>query len=77
MVSQKDVMNEAYTAAAITAGIVGISYASKRFLKTSLGVPETLNGAAKLAAAIGLSTLLVKELQEKKYIPKELSKEGE
>ena len=54
MVSQKDVMNDAYTAAAITAGAVGVSYASKKFLKMPLGVPETVNGAAKLAVAVGL-----------------------
>ena len=56
MVTQKDVMNEVYTAAVITAGVVGISYASKRFLKVPLRVPEALNGATRLAAAIGLST---------------------
>ena len=76
MVSQKDVMNDAYTAAAITAGAVGVSYVSKKFLKTPLGVPETVNGAAKLAVAVGLGTLLVKTLQEKKYIPEEISKDS-
>ena len=69
MVSQKDMINDAYTALAVTAGPVGVSYASKKFLKTPLGVPETVNGAAKLA--VGLGTLLVKTLQEKKYLPEE------
>ena len=76
MSSQKDMINGAYTAAAITAGAVGISYASKKFLKTPLGVPETVNGAAKLAVAVRLGTLLVKELQKKKYIPEEISKDS-
>ena len=75
MVSQKDMINNAYTAAVITAGAVGVSYASKKFLKTPLGVPETVNGAAKLAVAVGLGTLLVKAVQDKEYIPKEISKE--
>ena len=75
MSSQKDMINDAYTAAVITAGAVGVSYASKKFLKTSLGVPETINGAAKLAVAVGLGSLLVKTLQGKEYIPKEISKE--
>ena len=75
MVSQKDMINDAYTAAAITAGAVGVSYASKKFLKTPLGVPETVNGTAKLAVAVGLGSLLVKTLQGKEYIPKEVSKE--
>ena len=42
-----------------------------------MGVPETLNGAGRLAVAIELSTLLIKELQEKKYISEKLTKEGE
>ena len=58
MSSQKEVMNSVYTAAAVTAGAVGVSYVSKKFLKTPLGVPETVNGAAKLAVAVGLGTLL-------------------
>ena len=70
MVSQKDMINDAYTAAVITAGAVGVSYASKKFLKTPLEVPETVNGAAKLAVAVGLGSLLVKALQGKEYIPK-------
>ena len=76
MSSQKEVMNSAYTAAAVTAGAVGVSYVSKKFLKTPLGVPETVNGAAKLAVAVGLGTLLVKTLQDKEYIPKEISKDS-
>ena len=74
MSSQKEVMNSVYTAAAVTAGAVGVSYVSKKFLKTPLGVPETVNGAAKLAVAVGLGTLLVKTLQDKEYIPKEIAK---
>ena len=75
MSSQKDMINDAYTAAVITAGAVGVSYASKKFLKTPLGAPETVNGAAKLAVAVGLGSFLVKTLQSKEYIPKEISKE--
>ena len=76
MVSQKEVMNSAYTAAAVTAGAVGVSMASRKFLKTPLGLPENTNGAVKLAVAVGLGTLLVKTLQEKKYIPEEISKDS-
>ena len=67
MSSQKDMINDAYTAAVITAGAVEVSYASKKFLKTPLGVPETVNGAANLAVAVGLGTFLVKKLQEKNF----------
>lgn len=75
MVGQKDVLNELYTAAVITAGAMGISYLSKRVTKDPLGVPATLNGAAKLAVAIGVSSVLAKTLQEKKYLPEEPFKE--
>ena len=75
VVSQKEVINDAYTALAVTAGAVGVSYASKKFKKMPLGVTETVNGAAKSAVAVGLGTLLVKTLQEKKYLPEEISKE--
>ena len=37
---------------------------------------QARNGAAKLAVAVGLGTLLVKELQKKKYIPEEISKDS-
>ena len=73
MVSQKDVMNELYTAAVITAGLVRISYASKKVTKDSLGVPSSLNGIAKLTAAVGLSAVAVKMLQEKEYLPKKVT----
>lgn len=75
MVSQKDLMNELYTAAIITAGAVGVSYASKKVTKDPLGVPSTLNGAAKLAVAIGIIAVLVKTLQNKNYLPEEIAKE--
>ena len=76
MVSQKDMINKAYTATVVTAGAVGVSMASRKFLKMPLGVPETVNGTAKLAVAIGLSMLLVDTLQEKKYIPEKISEES-
>lgn len=71
MVNQKDIMNELYTAAVIIAGVVGISYASNKITKDLLGVPSTLNGAAKLAVAIGVSAVCDKALQDKKYLPEE------
>ena len=75
MVSQKDVINDVYNALAITAGAVGVSMASRKLLKTPLEVPENVNGAVKLAAAVELGTFFVKTLQEKKYLPDEISKE--
>ena len=75
MTSKKGVMNELYTAALITAGLVGVSYASKKVTKDSLGVPSSLNGLAKLTAAIEVSAIGVKLLQDKEYVPKEITTE--
>ena len=62
-------MDELYDSMLITAGAVGFSMATKKVLGESLGTPVTLVGTAKLAGAVGVSTLLVKWLQMKKYIP--------
>ena len=62
-------MDELYDSMLITAGAVGFSMVTKKVLGESLGTPVTLVGAAKLAGAVGVSTLLVKWLQRKKYIP--------
>ena len=70
MTSKKDMMNELYTGALITAGLVGVSYASKKFTKDSLRVPSSLNGLAKLTAAIGVRPVGVKLLQDR-ICPKE------
>ena len=53
MTSKNDAMNELYTAAAITAGLVAVLYASKNVVKVSLGVPSLLNGLAKLLLLLG------------------------
>ena len=58
MTSKNDVLNELYTAAVLTAGVVGVSYVSKKVAKDSLGIPMTTNGVVKLAVAIGLSVLV-------------------
>ena len=69
MVLQKVVINDAYTAAAITAGAVGVSYVSKKFLKTPFGVPETVNGAAKLAVAVGIGYVVSQDASRKEIYP--------
>ena len=68
-------MNELYTAVLITTGAVGVSYVSKKVTKDSLGIPASLNGAVKLAVAIGLSAVGVKMLQDKDYLTKETAKD--
>ena len=75
MTTRKDVMNEFYTGVLITAGTMGVSFASRKLAKDTLGIPMTLNGAVKLAVAIGLSAVGVKYAEDKDWIPKEISKD--
>ena len=60
---------EVYDAVLLTAGAVGISMASKKFLKEPLGTTENVKGFVKLAVSVSLSPLLVSYLKEKKYLP--------
>ena len=75
MTTKNDVINELYTAAVLTAGVVGVSFASKKVAKDSMGIPTTPNGVVKLAVALGLSAVGVKYLQDKNYLPKEIVKD--
>lgn len=68
-IDRKELMNELYDAALVTAGAVAVSMASKKVLKEPLGTPESVKGTLKLATAVGASTLLVKWAQSKKYLP--------
>ena len=43
---------------------------SKKILREPLGTPESLKGTAKLALAVGASSLAVNYLENKDYIPK-------
>ena len=65
----KEIMNEIYDSVLVTAGVVGLSMLSKRLLKEKLTDAIDFRNAAKLAAGVAGSTLLVKYLQNKKYIP--------
>ena len=60
--SKKEMVNDLYNAALFTIGAVGVSMASKKVLGEPLSAPASLQGTAKLAAAVGLSTLGVKYL---------------
>ena len=67
-------MNEFYNARLIALGAVETSMASRKLTKDGLGVTSSTQGALKLAAAVGGGALLVKFLQKKDYVPKELFK---
>ncbi len=69
MSKTKEYGAQLYDAAVLTVGAVGISYASRKLTKDTLGVPMTLNGAAKLALAFGLSAIGVKVLKDKNLVP--------
>ena len=65
---KKEIMNEVYDSVLVTAG-VGLSMLSKRLLKEKLTDATDFRDAAKLAAGVVGSTLLVKYFQNNKYIP--------
>ena len=68
-VNKKDLINEAYEAALVTAGVVGLSVASKKLLGQKLTDATFLKDTAKLAVGVAASTMLVKWAQDKKYLP--------
>ena len=62
-------MNELYDSILVTTGIVGLSMVSKKLLKEKLTDAKDFKDIAKQVAGVAGSTLLVKWLQNKKYIP--------
>ena len=66
---EKEIMNELYDATMVTVGVVGLSMLSKRVLKEKLTDATDFKDIAKLAVSVAGSTLIVKWLQNKKYIP--------
>ena len=67
-VNKKELMNEAYDALLVTAGVVGLSLASKKVLGEKLTDASSLKDTAKLAVGVAV-TMLVKWAQDKKYLP--------
>ena len=68
-VRKKELLHEAYDAALISAGGDDVSMAARKVVRMPLNAPETFNGAAKLAGAVAISSMLIKYGQEKKGIP--------
>ena len=69
MSKSKEYGEQLYDAAVLTVGAVGVSYASRKLTKDTLGVPMTLGGSAKLVLVFGLSAIGVKVLKDKKVLP--------
>ena len=69
MSKSKEYGEQLYDAAVLMVGAVGVSYASRKLTKDTLGVPMTLSGSAKLALAFGLSAIGVKMLKDKSVLP--------
>ena len=68
-VNNKELMNELYDSALVTAGFVGLSMVSKKVLGEKLTDASSLKDTAKLAVGVAASTMLVMWAQDKKYIP--------
>ena len=67
--NRKEAMNELYDSTLITFGAVGVGMATRKIIKDGLSTPASLMSTLKLAAAVGLSTLGIKYMQDKKWIP--------
>ena len=67
----KELMNEAVDALFVSAGVVGLSMASKKLLGEKLTDASTLKNIANLAVGVTGSTMLVQYAQSKKWIPED------
>ena len=68
-VNKKELMNEAYDAVLISAGVVGNSIVSKKILGEKLTTVSTLTDTAKPAVGVTTTSMLVRWAQDKKYLP--------
>ena len=68
----KFLKKELYNAVLTTAAATAVGLVARKVAGTSLGTPESLKGAVKLGAAVGLGCAAVKFVQMKKWIPSEI-----
>ena len=66
---EKNVMIELYKSALVTLGAVTVSMISKKAIGEQLGIPSSVNGTLKLAAAVSFGTMGVKYMQDNKWLP--------
>ncbi|CAB3982727.1 Hypothetical predicted protein [Paramuricea clavata] len=66
--TKKEVINDLYDAALLTAGVVGVSYIAKTVVRKSLGAPMTFGGAMKLSLAVAGSSFAVAYLKDKEEL---------
>ncbi len=69
MSKSKEYGAQLYDATVLTVGAVGVSFASRKLTKDTLGVPMTLNRSVKLALAFGISAIGIKMLKDKSVLP--------
>ena len=68
-VNKTKLMNELYDALIVSAGVVVIFMVFKRILGEKLTTVSNLRDTANFAVGVTPSTLLVKWVQDKKYLP--------
>ena len=59
----------AYVAGTTTAAAMATGWVARKVLKVSLNTPHTLEGGAKLAAAIAAGSALTTYLKQQKLLP--------
>ena len=67
--NRKEIMNELFDSTLVTMGAVGVGMVTRKAIGDGLSTPASLMTTLKLAAAVGLSTLGIKYMQDKKWIP--------
>ena len=66
---KKELMNKAFDTALVTAGVMGLSMASKKVVGEKLTDASSLKDTAKVEVGVAACTLLEKWAQDKKYLP--------
>ena len=68
-ITKEQVIKMVYDAGLTTLGAVAVGFASKKLLKTELGVPMSGIGIVKMAGSIAGGTAIVSYMKQKKWIP--------
>ena len=68
-VRKKELLHETYDAALISVGGDDVYMAARKVVRMPLNTTESFNQAAKLGGVVAISSMLIKDGQEKKWIP--------
>ena len=67
--NKKEAMNQLFDSTLVTLGAAGFGMATRKAIGDGLSTLVSLISLVKLAVAVGVSTLGIKYMQDKKWIP--------